>query len=265
MGIIGFLLAALAGIFIWNRSLNRLAERRGRELAEESKAHISSELKVGERTRLAIELHDALSQNLTGVSLEIATATKLASQLALPDTQSATRNTQLATLQHLDIAARSLKSCRDELRNCIWDLRNYALEEADMNGAVRRTLAPYVAGTELTVRFNVARESLTDNTAHALLRIIRELVQNAIRHGHAKTIKIAGCLEDKRLLFSVEDDGAGFNPKDCPGVQQGHFGLQGIRERVNQFNGEMSIASEVGKGAKVTIAMNMPDDGEEQS
>ena len=265
MAVIGALLAALAGIFLWNRSLNRLAERRGRELAEESKAHISSELKVGERTRLAIELHDALSQNLTGVSLEIATATKLAAQLVPPDTHPATRNTQRATLQHLDIAARSLKSCRDELRNCIWDLRNYALEEADMNGAVRRTLAPYVAGTELVVRFNVARESLTDNTAHALLRIIRELVQNAIRHGHAKTIKIAGCLDGKRLLFSVEDDGAGFDPKDCPGVQQGHFGLQGIRERVKQFGGEMSITSKTGKGAKVTIAMNMPDDGEVQA
>ena len=265
MAVIGFLLAALAGIFFWNRSLNRIAERRGRELAEESKAHISSELKVGERTRLAIELHDALSQNLTGVSLEIATAAKLASQLAPPDTQTTSRNTQHATLQHLDIAARSLKSCRDELRNCIWDLRNYALEETDMNGAVRRTLAPYVAGTELVVRFNVARESLTDNTAHALFRIIRELVQNAIRHGHAKNIKVAGCLDGKRLLFSVEDDGGGFDPEGCPGVQQGHFGLQGIRERVKQFNGEMSIASEAGKGAKVTIAMNMPDDGEEQA
>ena len=134
-----------------------------------------------------------------------------------------------------------------------------------MNGAVRRTLAPYVAGTELMVRFNVARESLTDNTAHALLRIIRELVQNAIRHGHAKKIKIAGHLDGTRLLFSVEDNGNGFDPKDCPGVQQGHFGLQGIRERVKQFNGEMSIASETGKGAKVTITMNMPDDGEEQT
>ena len=265
MAVIGFLLAALAGIFFWNRSLNRIAERRGRELAEESKAHISSELKVGERTRLAIELHDALSQNLTGVSLEIATAAKLASQLAPPEAQPATRNAQRVTLQHLDIAARSLKSCRDELRNCIWDLRNYALEEADMNGAVRRTLAPYVAGTELMVRFNMARESLTDNTAHALLRIIRELVQNAIRHGHAKKIKIAGHLDGTRLLFSVEDNGNGFDPKDCPGVQQGHFGLQGIRERVKQFNGEMSIASETGKGAKVTITMNMPDDGEEQT
>ena len=134
-----------------------------------------------------------------------------------------------------------------------------------MNDAVRRTLAPFIDGVNLIVRFNVPRARLPDDTAHALLRIIRELVQNAIRHGHAKNIKVAGCLDGKRLLFSVEDDGGGFDTKECPGVQQGHFGLQGIRERVNQFNGEMSIASEVGKGARVTIALNMPDGEEVQA
>ena len=248
MAVIGVLLAALAGIFIWNRSLNRLAERRGRELTEESVAHIAADMKVGERTRLAIELHDALSQNLTGVSLEIATASKLAAMPSSPTTQS-------SMLQHLDIATRSLKSCRDELRNCIWDLRNCALEAADMNDAVRRTLAPFVNGVELVVRFNVPRKILPDNTAHALLRIVRELTQNAIRHGHAKTVRIAGCLEKDRLLFSVADDGSGFDPQNCPSVQQGHFGLQGIRERINQFGGEMSIKSEIGNGTKATIAI----------
>ena len=262
LAVIGALIAALAGIFLWNRSLNRLAERRGRELSEESVAHIAADLKVGERTRLAIELHDALSQNLTGVSLEIATAAKFASQLPSPqpetgDSDPETRNPKLETLQHLDIAARSLKSCRDELRNCLWDLRNYALEAIDMNDAVRRTLKPYVADVDLAVRFNVPREKFSDNTAHALLRIIRELVQNAIRHGHAQTVKIAGCLEDERLFFSVADDGCGFDPASCPGVQQGHFGLQGIRERVNRFGGEMSVASEIGKGSKVSISITM--------
>ena len=251
MAVIGALLAALAGIFIWNRSLNQLAERRGRELTEESIAHIAADMKVGERTRLAIELHDALSQNLTGVSLEIATASKFAAMPLTPTTQS-------ATLQHLDIATRSLKSCRDELRNCIWDLRNCALEATDMNDAVRRTLAPFVNGVELVVRFNVPRNILPDNTT-PFLRIVRELTQNAIRHGHAKTVRIAGCLENDRLLFSVADDGSGFDTQNCPNVQQGHFGLQGIRERVNQFGGEMSIKSEIGNGTKVTIAILMKD------
>ncbi|MBR6586163.1 MAG: hypothetical protein IKK82_01970, partial [Kiritimatiellae bacterium] len=164
LAVISGLLAALTGIFVWNRSLNRLAERRGRELTAETMARASADLKVGERTRLAIELHDSLSQNLTGVSLEIAAATSLAPQGAEQ------------TLQHLNIATKTLKSCRDELRNCIWDLRNDALEQADMNEAIRRTLCPHVNGVNLTVCFNVPRELLSDNTTHALLRMIRELV-----------------------------------------------------------------------------------------
>ena len=246
LSVIGALLAAIAGIFAWNRSLNRLAERRGRELTAETLARATSEMKVGERTRLAVELHDSLSQNLTGVSLEVATAAKLA-----------TRDTA-KTLHHLDIAEKSLKSCRDELRNCIWDLRNYALDEKDMDGAVRRTLAPFVDGVALVVRFNVPRETLPDNTVHSLLRIIRELVQNAIGHGHAKTIRIAGCVDGDALLFSVEDDGCGFDPDRRPGVRDGHFGLQGIRERMNRFGGKMTIESEIGRGSKISISLGLP-------
>ena len=76
--IIGALLGLLSGIFVWNRMLNRIAERRGRELADEKLAHVTSDLKVYERTRPAVELHDSLSQNLTGVSLAIRAANRLA-------------------------------------------------------------------------------------------------------------------------------------------------------------------------------------------
>ena len=243
LAVIGTLLAALAGVFVWNRQLNRLAERRGRELTDETVARVTADLKVGERTRLAIELHDALSQNLTGAALEIET-----SNVLIDDSPAQAHH-------HLGIAAKTVKSCREELRNCLWDLRNDALGEKTMDEAIRRTLTPFLDGTDLAVRFNVPRERLSDNTAHALLRIIRELVLNAIRHGNAKTIKIAGGLDSDCLLFSVQDDGCGFNPEDRPDVTQGHFGLQGIQERVNLFGGKMIISSEIGHGSKIKISL----------
>ena len=128
-------------------------------------------------------------------------------------------------------------------------------EEKTMDEAIYRTLTPFMDGTGLAVRFNVPRELLSDDTAHALLRMIRELVQNAIRHGHANRVKIAGSLESEQLLFSVQDNGCGFDPDDHPGVMQGHFGLQGIRERVMRFGGKIEIASAPGKGTKVTISI----------
>ena len=245
MAVIGTLLAALLGIFVWNRMLNRRAEKRGRELADERLAHVTSDLKVYERTRLAVELHDSLSQNLTGVSLAIRAANRLAD--SDPD----------GMRKSLGLAANTLDSCRDELRNCLWDLRNQTLEETDMNEAIRQTLAPHIGDAQLSIRFNVSRERLSDNTAHAILRIVRELATNAVRHGHATQIRIAGAIEDGRLLFSVSDNGGGFDPQTAPGIRQGHFGLQGIRDRIDGFEGDFVLDSSPGKGTKATIAIRL--------
>ena len=245
MTVIGTLVAALAGIFIWNRTLNRRAEQRGRELADEKLAHVTSDLKVYERTRLAVELHDSLSQNLTGVSLAIRAANKLA------DTD------PCGMRRSLDLAAKSLDSCREELRNCLWDLRNQTLEEASMDEAILQTLKPHVGNAKLTVRFNVPRERLSDNTAHAILRIARELASNAIRHGNASEIKVAGAIGGERLLFSVADNGCGFDPERRPTVADGHFGLQGIYDRVDSLEGDFAIDSSPGKGTKATISIRL--------
>ena len=250
--VIGTLLAILVGILIWNLALRHLAARKGRELFKEQLGHVKADLRTEERTRLAVELHDTLAQNLTGVSMEIEAANDLRGTAPKP------------MLEHLGIAAKALKSCRDELRNCLWDLRSQALEEPDMTTAILRTLQPHVNDSQLSVRFNVPRARLSDNTAHALLRIIRELVINAIRHGNASTVKVAGTIDQGKLLCSVADNGCGFDPDNAPGILQGHFGLQGIRERIDDLGGEFSIRSSFGKGTKATISVPIPRSVEEK-
>ena len=240
------LLALVIATVIWNTMLRRLVERRSRELAEETIARVSTELKVFERTRLAVELHDTIAQNLTGVSLEIDIARKLL------------RNASNEAIEHLTTASTTLKSCRAELRNCLWDLRNQALEDPDMTSAIRKTLAPVTNGTPVSIRFNVPRERLSDHTAHAILSIIRELTVNAIRHGAATSISVAGCIEGKFLLFSVRDNGTGFDPHCYPGVNEGHFGLSGIRERISSFEGDLDIISSPEGGTKVTAKLHVP-------
>ena len=241
--VIGALLAALIGVFFWNRALDRVAERRGRELSREQVKRERSALKAEERTRLAVELHDSLSQTLTGIAMEVEAA-KDAGGTVPPD-----------MLAHMDIAAKALKSCRDELRNCLWDLRSQALEETDMTKAILRTLKPHAGASKIDVRFNVKRSTIPDNMAHTLLRVIRELVINAIRHGKATHIKVAGCRDDGNILCSVQDNGSGFDPLSAPGVTQGHFGLQGVRERISEIKGTVAIDSHPGAGAKVTITI----------
>ena len=237
LGVIGVLVAVLFGVVV----ANWLQKRKAALLAR-----LATDLKVEERTRLAVELHDSLAQNLTGVSFEIDTAEKLADE------------SLTAMHEHLGRAARTLKSCRDELRNCLWDLRNRALEESSMDEAIRQTLAPHVAGVEVAIRFNVPRERISDNTAHAILRIIRELTINAIRHGHATKIWIAGGVDGEKMVFSVRDNGSGFDPAVAPGFAEGHYGLVGISERIEAFEGEFSVESAPGKGTRAAIAIKLP-------
>lgn len=242
--VIAILLAAVAAVLVWNRSLKALAERRGRALLRAQLGQIKSTFKISERTRLAAELHDTLAQNLTGVSMEISAAQRL-----LP------ASAPSAAIQHLEFASNAIAASRDELRNCLWDLRGEALDQPDMEKAVEFSIRPHVGDTSVAIRFRVPRARLSDALAHATLRIVRELTINAIRHGGAKTIRIAGCIDGDLLKFSVSDDGRGFDPESAPSIDQGHFGLQGIRERVDTFGGSISIDSSPGRGTRVDVTV----------
>ena len=134
-----------------------------------------------------------------------------------------------------------------------------------MDSAIRKTLEPYISDIDMQIRFNVPRSLFTDNTAHALMRIIRELVLNAVRHGKATAVKIAGSRDGDTLLFSVRDNGCGFDPTTAPGIAQGHFGLQGVRERLRLLKGTLTIESSTGRGTKATARIHLPEGENEKA
>ena len=239
--VLGVILALLGGIVIWNVVLRRMVERRSRELDRERHAHEQTEARAADRNRLAIELHDLISQSLTGATMQIESIGDL---LALD---------QKKALRTLNIVARTLKSCKQELRNCIWDLRNNALDERHFTKAIRKSLELHSGDAEISIQCDVLRSKLSDNTAHAILCIIRELVANAIHHGKAKSIEIVGTVQGDDLSFFVTDDGCGFDTAKRPGIAEGHFGLQGIEERLDKLNGQMTIQSKINEGTRVSI------------
>ena len=245
LAVIGALLLALAAILVWNASLRILAQRRGHELFKSEIAKVASELRVNERTRLAVELHDSITQNLTGVTLQLDAAS------------SARREDPAAADAMLDIARRALQSCLDELRRCLWDLRSEALEEPDFNKAIRIALRQVASRADVSICFSAKRSRISDATAHAILRIIRELATNAVRHGRATKVSVAGKMLPDAMRFVVSDNGTGFDMATAPGPGDGHFGLAGIRERLKALDGSLNIMSSRGSGTRADVCIGI--------
>ena len=246
--VIGILFALIAATALWVWWLNRIVEQRSRELHREQKAHENSVMRIGERTRLAVELHDSLSQSLAALSFQLSSA-----RTAKAEGLDAAEETHLVT------AEKMLDSSRTELRHCLLDLRSDMLEEHDFSRAILKALRADAAYTGIEIDFRVRRSRMNDSTAHATLMIIRELVSNAIRHGRAKKIQITGEPNGNILVFSVADNGLGFDIDNYPSLREGHFGLAGVRQRVVNLGGKFTLRSVKGKGTTATISLKLND------
>lgn len=230
-------------ILMWNASLRVLVRLRTREAIRAQSKKLESEFRVAERTRLAADLHDSFSQNMSIIGYHVAA---LQNSLAEKDAASASR---------LSTVAKMIKSCLVDLRRCLWDLRNDVLDEPNFAEALRRTVEPVSADADVCIRFDGRRSAISDATAHAMLNIVRELVANAVMHGRANHVRIAGEVGANGLSLSVRDDGCGFDPEHRPGTGEGHFGIDGIRARLEKINGTLKIESAPGNGTKATITI----------
>ena len=241
--ILCFLIAVIIAILIWNISLRTMVTRKSRELLREQVGKLKETMKLAERTRLAAELHDYLAQNLTVISYQVSAA----------ESALASGSKEASTL--LKTADRMLQSSRIDLRRCLWDLKSNALNEPCLNDAIRQTVTPVLGSSELSVRFNIRRARIDDSTTHAILSICRELSANAVRHGKATVIRIAGESPDGHIRFSVRDNGCGFDPAARLGQSEGHFGLDGVKERVKRLGGTLSIESSPDHGSRFIIIL----------
>jgi signal transduction histidine kinase len=205
----------------------------------------SRELSIlSERNRLALELHDVVSQKLFSVML---TAEAAATQM---DRDLVAARAQIERLREL------AREALDELRALILGLRPPELERDGLEGALRKEVEMIgaVHGTNVELQIEPGFSIETGDREAALLRIAHEALHNAVRHARAErvTVRVGGA--GGGLVVEVTDDGIGFDP-DRPDLRSMHLGLTSMEERARELRGRLRIHSKPGTGTTVRIEL----------
>jgi signal transduction histidine kinase/ligand-binding sensor domain-containing protein len=209
------------------------------------------EARVGERTRIARDLHDTLLQSFHGLLFRFQAARNM-----LPD------RPEEAT-QALDTALTRAEQALDESRHSIQGLRSNLSAENDLDQMLVTTGQELASSNHAeggSPRFEVIvegeRRGLPPLVKDELGRIARELLRNAFRHARAHKIEVEIRYENDVFRLIVRDDGKGMDPKIIKdGGRPGHWGLPGIHERASEIGARLEFWSEAGAGTEIRLTL----------
>jgi signal transduction histidine kinase/ligand-binding sensor domain-containing protein len=223
-----------------------LYQLRLRQLAREFSMTLDA--RVGERTRIARELHDTLLQSFHGLLLRFQAAYELLPARPAEAKQSLERA--------IDQAAQAITEGRDAVQG----LRGSVVESNDLAVAIRTfgdELAAEQAGDGSAV-LHVVVEG-TPRTLHPIqrdeiYRIACEALRNAFKHASATQIEVELRYDERQLRLRVRDDGKGIDPRFLiEEGRAGHYGLHGMRERAKLMGGKLTVWSGPDSGAEVEL------------
>jgi signal transduction histidine kinase len=201
---------------------------------------------VEERTRLARDLHDSVTQSLFSASMLAQTAQRL--WKSDPD----------KAKERLDRASELCSGALAEMRALIFELRPDAIREEGLVSALRKHAAARQArdGIAVEVLPNDERR-LPPEVEEAAYRIAREALHNVVKHARAANAWVRLDFATDRLLLAVRDDGQGFDP--LARIGRG-LGLTSMRERAEELGGPLTLESEPGIGSTVRAEIPVPAD-----
>jgi PAS domain S-box-containing protein len=200
-----------------------------------------------ERNRMARDIHDTLAQGFTGVIVQLEAAEDAISCRCRKEAD-----------DHLHRAGELARRSLSEARRSVHALRPQALEEHNFWDALKGIIKNTTVGTALHTKF-AAQGKLPDLPLvwqENLLHIGQEALTNTLKYAHARNFETRLNYKARELRLELRDDGDGFKVKD----QNDGVGLTGMRERVEQMGGALSIKSLRGKGTKVIVVI--PCNGE---
>lgn len=220
LGISVVVLAIVLGFLLFQSKRNA---RREKQLVA-TRSILDGEMQ--ERTRLAQDLHDRLSGNLSAVKIELN--------------------------KHAD----SLQDVRDQLDNCIRDIRDvvHDIMPPSLQYGLKVALENFAAQFP-NVRFHFfgTEKRFDERIEYLAYCCASELVNNSVKHSGAKNINMQLIQDEKHVTLTVSDDGCGFNEKN----KTDGIGLKNIKNRVASCNGKIDIDTSIGKGTETSIELRM--------
>jgi signal transduction histidine kinase len=247
-----FVLLRLLGLMREQRRVHAQLSRREEELrdvvdalrrTEQERAHLFDGTVAAaedERIRIAAELHDGPIQQLTALALTL-------DLIALK-------------LERGDVTAvqTSLKSVREnvaeqmaELRRLMVELRPPALDEIGLEAALRDYVTDFERRVETRCEFvsDLGEVRLSQALETTFCRVAQEALTNIAKHAGAHRVRIELRREPGAVRLRVEDDGDGFVERPAAElVRNGHFGLVGMRDRIERAGGAWCLESRPGQG-----------------
>ncbi|HEU4510721.1 MAG TPA: PAS domain S-box protein [Pyrinomonadaceae bacterium] len=221
-----------------------------RKLAQEALQMFSRKLieaQEDERRRIARELHDQIGQILTAVKMNLHTVQKVCTS---PEACSYVKD----NIEAVDEALRIV-------RDLSVDLRPPVLDDLGLVTALGWYVDRYTARTRLDVELII--EMIHDNDRFsrdietACFRIAQEALTNIVRHANASHVVVELARHENKLVLTVKDDGAGFDPEQLrkQSSRAATLGLVGMQERAHAAGGVIEIVSEISKGTVVRLTL----------
>lgn len=200
-----------------------------------------------ERVRVARELHDELGQSLSSTALQIEMAKRqLSPELDEP-------------IAHLNQANQILNTATDQMYDLISGLRPSILDDLGLEAAFRSlaklTLEP--AGVSFNIDCSGLIDRLPGELEIVIYRVFQEAFTNILRHARATEVKLKIRVKDDYVHGEIVDNGRGFDvnrPNETNGRSSG-LGLVGMRERIEQFDGEFNLYAKPGEGTRIHVAL----------
>jgi signal transduction histidine kinase/ligand-binding sensor domain-containing protein len=210
---------------------------------------------LGERSRIAREIHDTLAQGYVGISVQLEVLAELLRQ----------KKTEAAA-KHLDTTRNYVREGLADARQSIWALRSQDADETTLPVKIRRLVeAENGHGLEASFGSFGAYRPIPPGMEREILRVAQEAIHNVRKHAEASHLSVQLEYGPDRIALEVRDDGQGFAAGERPESPAGHYGLTGMRERTESIGGRFQVTSEPGGGTSIRIEAAVPRESRERA